>query len=90
MTALKIDANPNVPRLLVAGRKAAAVALLIEAHDRQRAVSGPSMDVYDGKCGLKINDIDIGPAIDAAVLEVMVQIQHPESRQRPPWWKFWA
>ena len=88
MTALKIIANPDMDRLLIAGRKAAAVALLIEAHDKGLPVTGPTMDAYDGKCQLLISNLDIGPAVDAAVIEAMVQIAWIPARR--PWWKFWA
>lgn len=99
MTSLTIETNPDVDRLLVAGRKAALGAL----YDRERNKTIPGTidrhpDDYDGKGDILVRTAgadaaDIGPAIDAAVLEVMVQIgpRSTPSVARPrPWWKVWG
>lgn len=90
MTSLTITTRPDVDRLLIAGRKAALAAL----YDQERSKDIPgSIDAppesYDGKGELRvlttsIANVDIGPAIDAAVLEAVVQMGNPEQAATAP------
>ena len=96
MTSLKITENADMTRLLIAGRKAALAAL----YDRERnkyipgSIDAPP-DSYDGTGEISITSrgqpIVLNAAIDAAVIETMVQIGHPEHIVTPrrAWWKFW-
>lgn len=87
-----ITSNPDISRLLVAGRKAALAAL----YDQERNKETPGRidrppDSYDGTSRIMIVSgagLDIRGAIDAAVLEVVVQIGNPEApASRPPLWR---
>ena len=92
---LIVAERPDLDLLLAAGRRAALAAL----YDQERNKTVPGSinkppDSYDGKGELLIMaaslaDVDIGPAIDAAVLEAVAQMGAPLARLRP-WWKFWA
>lgn len=94
MTALKIEANSNIERVLIAGRRAALAALYDV--ERNKVIPGSidmPPDSYDGVGDIRVDAVGdpviLNAAIDAAVLETLAQIQHPEPRPRP-WWKFWA
>ena len=86
-----IDA-PRMSPHLIAGRRAAMRLLqdLALAHgwNLHEKAAG---DDYDGQGCLKISgdnvNVDIGPAIDAAVCETVLRMQ-PEPKRRP-WWRFW-
>lgn len=86
---LKIDANPDIERLLIAGRRAAYGELLGIAKNRGLPVTGDTEEKYlggsDGFIG--VGGLNILPVIDATILEVVVQVGRP---RRGHWWKFWA
>lgn len=80
----------DISGLLIAGRKAALAAL----YDQERNKTLPGSidhppESYDGTGALmvlttSIANVDIGPAIDAAVLEAVVQMGNPEQVATPP------
>lgn len=77
-------------RLLIAGRRAAVNQLRSE--ETLQAWNGPTVEQYDGTQPIVVNGLDIGGAIDAAVLEIMVRMQ-PAAPPKPikprVWWRFW-
>ena len=93
MTALKIAApDPQaIAECLIAGRRAAlgaGVALIPNAQ-------GAGEETYDGVAFLQIKSpdgFDIGPLIDAAVIETVARVQAQAAISAPkrPWWRFWA
>lgn len=103
MTALKITPNADMTRILIAGRKAALAAL----YDCERNKDIPGSidappDSYDGTGEISIvsngSPVILTAAIDAAVIETMVQIGNPELISSPVLthptrrrrWRFWA
>lgn len=77
---------------IVAGRRAAWGAILTMAREMPNAVpSGDTEEQYSGG-HIKINGMDIGPAIDEAVRETIARCQWKVvlSAKRRPWWKVWA
>lgn len=69
---------------LVAGRRAAYTQVLIAARQMDNAEhTGQTDEQYAGG-HILINGLDIGPAIDAAVLETIVRIQ-PELENAEMW-----
>lgn len=91
MTSLKIDTN--IAPHLVAGRRAAYGVVLAKAAEIATATcTGATDSSYTGLGDITIDGLDIGPAIDAAVIETVVRLAHPDV---PPvkhrkWWRFWA
>lgn len=68
-----IDQPDDLTEHLVAGRRAAYTAVLWEAQQMDNAEhSGDSDEAYGGG-HILINGLDIGPAVDAAVMETLVR-----------------
>ncbi len=87
------DPSPDLSAHLTAGRRAAIGAVIIEAK-RQGYLSynGPNPDTAMHGYEITLNGIDIGPAIDAAVMETIVRLEHPDVAAVPRkrrWWRFW-
>lgn len=72
---------------LVAGRRAAVLHLIANPGITEWA--GPEPEQYDGAKAISVNGLDIGPAIDAAVLETIARAWRPPPRKRA-WWRFWG
>lgn len=69
-----VGPRQNASEYLLAGRRAAYTATLIEGRKRANTVfTGETDEQYAGGV-IAINGFDIGPAIDAAVLETIVRI----------------
>lgn len=83
---MNIDPAPELDTLRTAGRRAAVLQLI--GHEGLRTWSGPAPEQYDGNKAINVNGLDIGPAIDAAVLETVVRLQ--PAPQKRKWWRFWA
>lgn len=81
---------PDLAEHLVAGRRAAYTAVLIASRQMDNAtMSGDTDEQYKGG-HISINGLDIGPAIDAAVLETLVRCNVPHVTigvQRRSRWK---
>ncbi len=86
--------QPDLGAHLTAGRRAAVGAVIIEGKSLDWfSYEGPNPDVLEHGFKVLVNGINIGPAIDAAVIETMVRLQHPDVpvvvRSHRPWWRFW-
>lgn len=91
MTSLTITTNPNIDRLLHAAQRAAYGELHVIAADRGITVQGATEAQYTPGAMISINGVDLRPMINAAAMEVIVQIGNPEPvAKRRAWWRFWA
>ncbi len=78
---------------LAAGRRAALVTLV--ADPTVKHTSGTTPEVFNGTGDIIVNGMNIGLAIDAAVLETIVQceprLQNSRDGRKPSLWQhFWA
>lgn len=90
---------PNLSEHLIAGRRAAYTEVLIAARQMANATQTGDTDEQYAGGHILIDGLDIGPAVDAAVLETLVRLE-PELqnsrdwqaalRMKPaPWDRFW-
>lgn len=63
----------ELPEVLIAGRRAAYVSLHELCLRNGWSFTGPTVEQYDGKGAILINGGDVGPCIDAIVLEVVAR-----------------
>lgn len=92
MADIDADPDPQLTMHLVAGRRAALGAMVAMLPPGAPPYNGPlPEDLPPRDCSVNVNGWDIGPAIDAAVMETIVRLQHPDAtpRQRRAWWRFW-
>jgi hypothetical protein len=74
----------DLPSLIEAGRRAAYDALVESA---SKLADGTWQPYQPHAPTMAVNNFDIAPAIDAAVMETLVRLM-PEPKRRP-WWRFW-
>lgn len=76
---------------LIAGRRAALGTLVANLPENATYNGLPPEALYPGRDGIQVHGIEVGGAIDAAVIETIVRLQHPDPTptQRRPWWRFW-
>lgn len=67
-----VEPIPTLPERLAAGRRAAMHAL---SQNPNVTITGAGPETYAGYDVLMVGQLDIGPAIDAAVMETLVQVQ---------------
>jgi len=66
-------------RIIRIGRQAAQAALLATARAMGRTYGGDSCEMYSGVGDLKIDNFNLTPAIDAAIIEAIAEIRHPSA-----------
>lgn len=95
---IDLKPNPDITRILIAGRRAALAALwdAERSKDIPGSIDSPP-ESYDGTGEITIisreTPVGLSALIDAAVMETMVQIGNgnaPVTKTRRPWWRFWA
>lgn len=86
---ITIKTQPYPVDCLIAGRRTAYAQLEVAVSLSPSATwGGVAVEDYDGQACLNINGFDVGPVIDAAVLETVARLQAaPVPRRR--WWKLW-
>lgn len=83
--------------VLVAARRAAYAELVTRATGIGATCTGSTIEQYDGRAIIQVAGFDIGPAIDAAVLEALIVAGNPDpvpecprcAAQKRPWWRLW-
>jgi hypothetical protein len=92
MTAVfDTSTDPELAAHLLAGRRAALGVLISIAGPENYKGLVPER-LYPGADNITVNGFDIGLGVDAAVIETIVRLRHPEApepRPRRPWWRIW-
>lgn len=90
---ITIKPEPYPADCLIAGRRAAYAHLEVAVSLLPSATwNGVAVEDYDGRACLNINGFDVGPVIDAAVLETVARLGHPDQAatvKRRRWWQLW-
>lgn len=88
----KIESVPlDLSAVLPAGRQAAYAELRVIVENAPRGTwVGAEPEVYNDSNPIVVNDVNITPIINAAMLEVVAQLKPAPIIVPRPWWKFWA
>lgn len=67
----------DLKQILIAGRRAAYTHLLAKIAEFARSINPTALDIleraYDGESSIQFGGIDLGPIVDAAVLEAIAR-----------------